>query len=146
MNRRSLVIVVIGAAIGVAGAYLAAGGGGDDATRQEVFHATLADPALYKDGLYKAEFQMAAGEYLFDFVPNGSSPETLTITLMGDGLDFSEEFRLEGTRHEAGLGEYYTWEYLGEDAMIVWEATDVSIVVDPNGNTMGSVSVYLLKN
>lgn len=145
MRQRLLILAVMAIAIGTAGAYMIAVDDDNDVS-SEVFHATLADPALYRDGIYSAEFRAEVGDYVFDFVPNGSSPETLTITLKGSSLDFTEEFKLEGTRHEAGLGEYYTWEYLGEDIVTVQETTDVSIVIDPNGNTMGSVSVYLLKN
>lgn len=128
----------------------------DPIIRNEVFHVTLADPDLYADGgIYKSSFEidhdvlatnngLEERRFVFDFVPNGSSPEVLSITLSGKNLAYSEDFMLEGTRHEAGLGEFYTWEYLGQDAVIIPnDSTAVDIVINPNGNTQGSVSVYL---
>ncbi|MDH5416330.1 MAG: hypothetical protein OEW55_03780, partial [Nitrosopumilus sp.] len=52
-----------------------------------VFHVTLADPTLYSNGVYTDEFFIDAGQYLFRFVPNGSSPEILSITLNGKSFD-----------------------------------------------------------
>ena len=45
-----------------------------------VFHVTLADPDLYTNGAYTDTFTIDKGEYSFRFVPNGSSPEILSIT------------------------------------------------------------------
>ncbi len=122
--------------------------------KEIVFHATLAEPKLYVNGIYTDTFEIeynnmidenqSNGQYVFDFVPNGSSPDVLSITLNGETLSYSEDFDLNGTRHEAGLGEFYTWEYLGDDTVFIPKGnTVIEITVDPNGNTRGSVSVYL---
>ena len=117
-------------------------GGGD-----EVFHVRLAEPGMYSGGVYTDSFEAPGGQYAFDFVPNGSSPEVLSITLRGGGSpEYREDFVLEGTRHEALLGEYYTWEYLGQKNVAIQDGGTVSITIDPNGNTLGSVSVYLYES
>ena len=112
----------------------------------EIFHITLADPQLYENGIYSDSFLISEGEYYFRFVPNGSSPETLSISLNGSELDFSEDFKLENTLHQTGISEYYTWEYLGQKEITVSENQQVIIIINPNGNVMGSVSVDILEN
>ena len=111
-----------------------------------VFHVTLADPKLYQDGVYTEIFEIESGNYYFRFVPNGSSPETLSISLDGYSIEFSEDFKLENTLHETGISEYYTWGYLGENQIIISEDQQVEISINPNGNVMGSVSVSILQN
>lgn len=111
-----------------------------------VFHVTLADPELYQDGVYTESFDIKNGEYYFRFVPNGSSPEILSIVLDGYSIEFSEDFKLKNTLHETGISEYYTWEYLGENEITVLEDQRVQIRINPNGNVMGSVSVSILQN
>ena len=111
-----------------------------------VFHVTLADPQLYENGIYSDSFLISEGEYHFRFVPNGSSPETLSISLNGAELDFSEDFKLKNTLHQTGISEYYTWEYLGQKEITVSENQEVIITINPNGNVMGSVSVSVLQN
>ncbi len=111
-----------------------------------VFHVTLAEPQLYENGIYSDSFLISEGEYYFRFVPNGSSPETLSISLNGAELDFSEDFKLKNTLHETGISEYYTWEYLGQKEISVSENQQVIIIINPNGNVMGSVSVDILQN
>lgn len=111
-----------------------------------IFHVTLADPQLYENGIYSDSFLISEGEYHFRFVPNGSSPETLSISLNGAELDFSEDFKLENTLHQTGISEYYTWEYLGQKEITVSENQQVIIIINPNGNVMGSVSVSILQN
>ena len=59
---------------------------------------------------------------------------------------FSENFKLNGTLHETGISEYYTWDYDGEKSMVVLEQQQVSIQINPNGNVKGSVSVYIDRN
>ena len=54
------------------------------------FHVTLADPKLYEDGIYSSKFVFEKGDYIFRFVPNGDSPQDLTILLEGDNFLFSE--------------------------------------------------------
>ena len=111
-----------------------------------VFHATLADPDLYTNGVYTDTFTIDRGEYSFRFVPNGSSPEILSITLNGDNFDFSEDFKLESTSHQTGTSEYFTWKYDGQKIILISEMQEISIIINPNGNVMGSVSVDILEN
>jgi len=111
-----------------------------------LFHVTLADPDLYINGLYTEEFTLEKGEYFFRFVPNGSSPKILTITLSGNTFDYSEDFELIGTQHQTGISEYFTWDYDGQKNIIISEMQKVSITINPNGETIGSVSVDILEN
>ena len=111
-----------------------------------VFHVTLADPSLYSNGVYTDTFTINKGEYTFRFVPNGSSPEILSITLNGTNFDFSEDFKLESTSHQTGVSEYFTWEYEGQMIISISEMQEISIIIDPNGNIMGSISVDILEN
>ncbi len=111
-----------------------------------VFHVTLADPDLYTNGAYTATFTIDRGEYSFRFVPNGSSPEILSITLNGDDFDFSEDFKLESTSHQTGTSEYFTWKYEGQKIIWVNEMQKISIIINPNGNVIGSVSVDISEN
>lgn len=97
-----------------------------------VFHITLADPNLYTNGVYFDEFTISKGEYSFSFVPNGSSPKILSIKLNGDSFDFSEDFKLEGTLHQAGISEYYTWNYNGERNILISEEQGILISINPN--------------
>ena len=49
----------------------------------DAFHVTLADPTMYENGVYTDSFEIEEGSYQFGFVPNGDSPQTLTISLSG---------------------------------------------------------------
>ncbi len=111
-----------------------------------VFHVTLADPDLYTNGVYTNAFTINEGEYSFRFVPNGSSPEILSITLNGENFDFSEDFMLESTSHQTETSEYFTWEYNGQKTIWITEMQEISIIINPNGNVIGSVSVDILEN
>ena len=111
-----------------------------------VFHVTLANPELYIDGVYTESFTIKKGEYSFRFVPNGSSPEILSISLKGTNFEFEEDFSLKGTLHETGISEYFTWKYDGQSTLLIPERQVVSIVIDPNGMVAGSVSVDILEN
>ena len=111
-----------------------------------LFHVTLADPNLYVDGIYSEVFPINKGEYFFRFVPNGSSPEVLSITLTGDEFYFSENYNLIGILHQTGISEYFTWEYGGQKNILISEMQEVSIRINPNGKDLGSVSVYILEN
>ncbi len=111
-----------------------------------LFHVTLADPNLYVDGVYSEVFSIDKGEYFFTFVPNGSSPEVLSISLNGDEFYFSENYNLIGIPHQTGISEYFTWKYDGQKNILITEMQEVSIMIDPNGKTIGSVSVYILEN
>jgi len=111
-----------------------------------IFHVTLADPDLYNNGIYTDVFTIDKGGYSFRFVPNGSSPEILSITLNGKNFDFSVDFKLESTSHQTGTSEYFTWEYEGQKIIWIDEVQEVSIIINPNGNLVGSVSVDILEN
>jgi len=111
-----------------------------------VFHVTLADPNLYANGIYTGAFSINEGEYSFRFVPNGSSPEILSIILNGENFAFSEDFTLESTSHQTGTSEYFTWEYSGQKTIWIAEIQEISIIINPNGNVIGSVSVDILEN
>ena len=106
-----------------------------------VFHETFAEPDIYVDGVYSKKFHIDSGEYYFRFVPNGSSPELLSISINGNNMEFSKDYILEGTLQETGISEYYTWEYIGDKSLKVLEDEEVTITINPNGNEMGSVSV-----
>ena len=45
-------------------------------------------------------------------------PKILQYLLEGDGFEFSENFKLNGTLHETGISEYYTWDYDGEKSIV----------------------------
>ncbi len=111
-----------------------------------IFHATLADSNLYINGVYTDTFTIDKGEYSFRFVPNGSSPEILSIILNGENFDFFEDFKLQSTSHQTGVSEYFTWNYDGQKNILISEVQQVSIIINPNGNVMGSVSVDILEN
>jgi len=111
-----------------------------------VFHVTLADPNLYVNGIFTDELILEKGEYIFRFVPNGSSPEILSISLTNNALNFVEDFQLEGISHKTEISEYFTWKYEGEKLFSISEKQEISIVINPNGNVMGSVSVDIIEN
>ncbi|MCI4432912.1 MAG: hypothetical protein JHC41_04835 [Nitrosopumilus sp.] len=111
-----------------------------------VFHVTLANPDLYKNGIYSSTFVVDKGEYLFKFVSNGDSPQSLNILLKGDNYNFSENFKLEGTLHQTGISEYYTWDYTGQKVISISTSQKITIEINPNGNELGSVSVDIIKN
>lgn len=109
------------------------------------FHITLADPTLYENGVYTEVFNIEEGTYEFGFVPNGDSPKRLSIMLLGFSTSFDEDFELKGTLIEDGISSYYTWEYLGQKRINVDNSQEVKILIDPNGNYDGPVSVDLNK-
>ena len=110
------------------------------------FHVTLADPDLYKNGIYSNTFTVNKGDYLFKFVPNGDSPQSLTILLKGENYDFFENFKLKGTLHQTGISEYYTWDYEGQKAISIPVQQMIIIEINPNGNELGPVSVDIIEN
>ena len=110
------------------------------------FHVTLADPNLYENGEFSQVLTLEKGEYFFRFVPNGSSPNILSITVVGENFSFDEDFELRNTLHQTGISEYFTWEYDGTHSFRIPESGEVEIIVNPNGNIMGSVSVDILEN
>ena len=114
--------------------------------KESIFHVTLADPNLYTNGIYKDDFIIEEGDYLFRFVPNGSSPENLSITMRGENLDFNQNYVLNGISHQTGISEYFTWEYRGNKILSVLETQEILISIDPHGNLIGSVSVEIIEN
>ncbi len=111
-----------------------------------VFHVTLADPSLYKNGIYSNTFTINEGNYVLKFIPNGDSPQSLNILLKGENYDFSENFKLNGTLHQTGISEYYTWDYDGQKEITISSSQKIQIEINPNGNELGSVSVYIIEN
>lgn len=113
---------------------------------QILFHVTLADPDQYNEGIYSSNFELDKGNYSFRFVPNGDSPQILSIELEGEEFQFKEDFKLKGTLHETGISEYYTWDYDGTKVINVPSPQEIFIQINPNGNIMGSVSVDIIEN
>jgi len=113
--------------------------------KSEVFHVTLADPKLYVNGIFSDTFMIQKGMYQFSFVPNGDSPETLSIALKGPTFSFAEDFRLNGTLHDTGISTYYTWNYIGKKEIKIDEDQQLQIVINPHENLLGSVSVDLTR-
>ena len=111
---------------------------------EAIFHVTLANPDLYKNGLYRDNFSIKNGDYKFRFVPNGDSPQILTITLMGKSLTFTEDFKLEGTPRETGISTFYTWDYIGQKEFSVGEDQELLVLIDPHGNLLGPLSVEIV--
>ena len=109
-----------------------------------VFHVRLAEPELYKNGVYSESFVLERGMYEFRFTPNGDSPRSLSITLIGNLVLFSEDYVLKGTPHETDISLYYTWDYEGVRKIQVLEDQQVDIKINPNGNLAGSVSVEII--
>ena len=110
-----------------------------------VFHITLANPELYTNGIYTNDFTIEPGTYFFRFVPNGSSPEILSIKLSGQNYSFIENFNLKGIPHESETSKYFTWEYEGVKNITINSMEEVTITINPNGNVMGSVSIDIIK-
>lgn len=116
-----------------------------ESNNDQVFHVTLANPEIYQSGIYSSIFAIEKGEYYFRFVPNGDSPRNLSISLEGEDFEFSEDFKLNGTLHDTGISEYYTWDYDGQKSIMVPTQNKMLIKINPNGNVMGSVSVDIIK-
>ena len=110
-----------------------------------VFHITLADPELYTNGIYTNNFTIESGTYYFRFVPNGSSPEILSIKLSGQNYSFIENFNLKGIPHESETSKYFTWEYEGVKNITIDSMEEITITINPNDNVMGSVSIDIIK-
>ncbi len=113
---------------------------------EAVFHITLADPELYTNGIYTNNFTIESGTYFFRFVPNGSSPEILSIKLSGQNYTFIENFNLKGIPHESETSKYFTWEYEGKKNITIDSMEEITIAINSNGNVMGSVSVDIIRN
>jgi hypothetical protein len=143
MNKKIIVIAIIVAAIGFVALSMP-----DEKAKidKSVFHVTLADPHMYQDGVFTDSFPIKPGEYFFRFVPNGDSPRSLSISLKGEGFNFHENFTLNGTSHETGISQYYTWDYDGQKKIEIPGQQDLTIQINPNGNFLGTVSVDILED
>lgn len=115
----------------------------DKKENTKIFHVRLADSKLYEDGVFSDTFSIKNGTYKFRFVSSGDSPKVLTVTLKGDSFSFSEDFKLNGTLKEPGT--YYTWKYIGQDKIQIQDEQNMQIIINPHGNTLGPVSVFLEK-
>lgn len=107
------------------------------------YNITLADPKLYNNGTFTDNFKIQKGTYQFSFVPNGDSPQNLSISLKGDSFSFDEDFSLNGTIHNTGISSYYTWDYLGNKIIKISQNQEFYIKINPHGNLYGSLSVDL---
>ena len=142
MNKKSIGIltIVIVAILGVSISM-----NSEEKNDNVVFHITLADPELYTNGIYTSNFTIESGSYFFRFVPNGSSPEILSIKLSGQNYNFIENFNLKGIPHESETSKYFTWEYEGVKNITIDSMEEITIIINPNGNVMGSVSIDIIK-
>lgn len=143
MEKKILGIVAAAAVAGIMLTLIF--GPSERSERAQIYHVMLADPKVYEDEIFSDAFQISKGTYEFRFVPNGDSPKTLSVSLKGPTFSFAEDFVLEGTLHETGISRYYTWDYLGTTSIEVPEDQELQIVINPHGNTLGPVSVYLIK-
>ena len=142
MKKKSIGILII---LGVVILGVSLSMGFEEKEDNVVFHITLADPELYTNGIYTNNFTIESGTYFFRFVPNGSSPEILSIKLSGQNYSFIENFNLKGIPHESETSKYFTWEYQGEKNVTIDSMQEITIVINSNGNVMGSVSVDIIK-
>ena len=117
--------------------------------RDEVFHIRLANPQLYEpplgNGIYSEGIFVEKGAHEFRFVSNGDSPQKLSIKLLTESgvVLLDEHFELEGNLVDDGISSWYTWDYLGEKRINFDESRWMKIIVDPNGNLEGPVSIGL---
>jgi len=142
MNKKSigiliiLIVTILGVSISM---------NSEEKDDNVIFHITLADPELYTNGIYTSNFTIESGTYFFRFVPNGSSPEILSIKLSGQNYSFIENFNLKGIPHESETSKYFTWEYEGVKNITIDSMKEITIVINPNNNVMGSVSIDIIK-
>ena len=145
MNKKIVIMVIIPILGFVAFDWITGFSDQNEIINEDIFHITLADPELYANGVYTDKFLIEPGTYFFRFVPNGSSPEILSIKLIGQNYTFEENFELVGIPHESQTAKYFTWKYDGNEKIIIDSSQEISISINPNGNVKGSVSVDLIK-
>ncbi|MDC0387723.1 hypothetical protein OAM17_00075 [Nitrosopumilus sp.] len=145
MNKKIVIMMIIPILGFVAFDWITGFSDQNEIINEDIFHITLADPELYANGVYTDKFLIEPGTYFFRFVPNGSSPEILSIKLIGQNYTFEENFELVGIPHESQTAKYFTWKYVGNEKIIIDSSQEISISIDPNGNVKGSVSVDLIK-
>ena len=113
-------------------------------TKDVVFYAILADPRLYIDGVYTNVFTAKEGHYILTLKQIGNNPQILTITLHGDTVDFSEDFKLMRTPQGTKISEYHAWYYDSGKSITVSETQEITITIDPNGETQSDIMVIIL--
>ena len=145
MNKKIMIIPIIAIMGFIVIDWITGFSDQNEIINEDIFHITLADPELYANGVYTDKFLIEPGTYFFRFVPNGSSPEILSIKLIGQNYTFEENFELVGIPHESQTAKYFTWKYVGNEKIIIDSSQEISISIDPNGNVKGSVSVDLIK-
>ena len=145
MNKKIVVIPIIAIVGFIAIDWITGFSDQKEKNNDIVFHITLANPELYTNGVYTNEFSIEPGTYFFRFVPNGSSPEILSIKLTSQNYEFVENYSLIGTPHESETAKYFTWKYQGKGEIVIESSKQISININPNGNVNGSVSVDLIK-
>ena len=145
MNKKIVIMVIIPILGFVAFDWITGFSDQNEIINEDIFHITLADPEIYVNGVYSEKFLIEPGTYFFRFVPNGSSPEILSIKLIGQNYTFEENFELVGIPHESQTAKYFTWKYVGNEKIIIDSSQEISISINPNGNVNGSVSVDLIK-
>ena len=115
------------------------------------YHVNLSESKYGEFGVYEELFEIGDVDcqrfcdYNFRFVPNGDSPQTLSVSIYGDNISFFEDFELVGTLVETDISQYYTWDYDGQKIFQVSGLEEVKIVIDPHENTKGTVSVYIIQ-
>ena len=113
------------------------------------YHVNLSESKYGEFGVYEESFEIGGEDcqrfcdYKFRFVPNGDSPQTLSVLISGYNTSFSEDFQLVGTLVETDISQYYTWDYDGQKIFQVTGLEKVKIIIDPHENTKGTVSVYI---
>jgi hypothetical protein len=145
MNKKFVIIPILAIIGFIAFDWITGFSDQDEKSNNVVFHITLANPELYSNGMYTEKFSIDPGTYFFRFVPNGSSPEILSIKLTSQDYEFVENFNLIGIPHESESAKYFTWMYEGEEKIVIDSSQEISISINPNGNVIGSVSVDLIK-
>ena len=138
-----------------------------------VFHVTLADPALYDCVTlgasthceYREVIFVEDGIYEFRFVPNGDSPQKLSVELKSHLLPWDDYYHeyvslhyvLVGNLVEEGMSSWYTWKYQivpcalcanlgdGETGFKIDEPQQVEISIDPRGYLNGPISIELVQ-
>ena len=145
MNKKIVIMTIIPILGFVAFDWITGLSDENEKINENIFHITLADPELYANGVYTEKFLIEPGTYFFRFVPNGSSPEILSIKLIGQNYTFEENFELVGIPHESETAKYFTWKYDGNEKIVIDSSQEISISINPNGNVKGSVSVDLIK-
>ena len=143
-----------------------------------VFHVTLADPALYDCVTisayeyceYREVVFLEEGIYEFRFVPNGDSPQKLSVELRSTSPEdvnlstyVSLHYVLVGNLVEEGMSSWYTWKYQIDSSQVnlgfiktkhqlscelcvnIGEPQRMEISIDPRGYLNGPVSIELVQ-